>query len=310
MVIFDAHCDTLEKITDCGGNLLKNCYHIDYDRIAENRCDYVQIFAAFIDKQETRFSPFIRCNQLIDTYYNQTKQLNNQFFHCNCSKDIERAFLCKKVASLLSIEGGEALEGNLEYLKYFYNKGVRLMTLTWNYDNEVCGGIENNALGLSKFGKDVVCEMNRLGMVTDVSHISEKGFWDVLEISQKPIAASHSNAKAVCNHKRNLSDEQICAIIKNGGCIGISLYSEFISENGCTIKDIISHIEHILSLGGEDNIGIGTDFDGMNKLPEGISGVQDILKLSDEMRRLGYAELLIKKLYADNFLKLLKKNDI
>ncbi len=307
MTVFDAHCDTVQKICDFGGNLVDNSYHIDLNRL--NTFDgYIQIFAAFIDKQSDVLPPFKRCNQLIDRYFYEISDAEGKISHCINSTDIKSALNEGKLATLLSIEGGEALEGNLNNLNYFYNRGVRAMTLTWNYTNEISGGIaDKDDTGLTNFGKSVVSKMNELGMMIDVSHISERGFWDVIKQTKMPIAATHSNAKKLCPNSRNLSDEQICAIIENGGCIGINLYSEFISEDKCNIKDVINHIEHILSLGGENNVGLGCDFDGMSKLPKGIDGVQDIYKLFDEMQRLGYADLLIKRIASGNFLNLCKK---
>lgn len=307
MTVFDAHCDTVQKITDFGGNIVDNSYHIDLNRL-NLYGGYIQIFAAFIDKESDTLPPFKRCNQLIDRYLSEIGKVKDKITHCLNSKDIKSALSEGRIASLLSIEGGEALEGQIENIEYFYKCGVRAMTLTWNYTNEISGGIGDlNNGGLTYFGKSVVSKMNKLGMLIDVSHISEQGFWDVIEATKCPIAATHSNAKKLCQHPRNLSDEQICAIIKNGGCIGVNLYSEFIGGDKCSIKDVINHIEHILALGGENNIGLGCDFDGMSKLPEGIDGVQDIYKLFDEMQRCGYADLLINKISSGNFLNLCEK---
>lgn len=307
MTVFDAHCDTVQKICDFGGNLVDNSYHIDLNRL--NTFDaYIQIFAAFIDEKSDVLPPFQRCNQLIDRYFHETDLANDKISHCLNLNDIKSALGEGKIASLLSVEGGEALEGNLNNLNYFYERGVRAITLTWNYTNEISGGIgDKHSIGLTDFGKRVVSKMNEMGMIIDVSHISEQGFWDVIETTQKSIAATHSNAKKICSNPRNLSDEQICALIKNDGCIGINLYSEFLYGEKCNIKDVLNHIEHILSLGGENNIGLGCDFDGMSNLPEGIEGVQDIYKLFDEMQRCGYTDLLINKIASGNFLNLCKK---
>ncbi len=307
MTVFDAHCDTVQKICDFGGNLVDNSYHIDLNRL-KIYDGYIQIFAAFIDNKSDALPPFHRCNQLIDKYFYEIDQTKGKILHCLNANDIKSALCESKISTLLSIEGGEALEGNLINLNYFYERGVRAMTLTWNYTNEISGGIgDKDGTGLTDFGKCVVSKMNELGMIIDVSHISEQGFWDVVEITKKPIVASHSNAKKLCPNPRNLSDEQIYAIIKNGGCIGINLYSEFIGSDKCNIKDVINHIEHILSLGGENNVGLGCDFDGMSSLPEGIEGAQDLYKLFEEMQRCGYADLLIKRIASGNFLNLCEK---
>ncbi len=304
---FDAHCDTIQKLCDTKQNLFENNCHISLKDMIKNR--HIQVFATFIDKKNDILLPFDRANQLIDYYYSQLEKYSKYIFHCNTTKDAKSAVNCGKTASFLSIEGGEALKGRIENLYYFYKRGVRLITLTWNYENELCDGIgveEGN--GLTDFGKDVVKEMNRLGIVIDVSHISVKGFWDVLETTKKPIVASHSNIFGIKSHKRNLNCEQIEAIIKNNGCIGINFYSEFLSDGICKISDIIRHIEYILSLGGENNIGFGSDFDGMDLLPEEIRGIADIEKLPEELLKIGYSEKLVKKITHENFLRVL--NDV
>ena len=202
--IFDAHCDAIQKLCDTKQNLFENDCHISLKDMQKNR--HIQIFAAFIDKKNDMLLPFERANQLIDYYYLQLEKFQKYISHCNTTEEIKLAVKCRKTASFLSIEGGEALNGKIENLDYFYKRGVRLITLTWNYENELCDGIgEERGRGLTDFGKAVVREMNRLGMVVDVSHISVKGFWDVLETTKKPIVASHSNVFGLKNHKRNLN---------------------------------------------------------------------------------------------------------
>ncbi len=306
--VFDAHCDTMQKITDSGGRLRENNYHLDLGRIHKLQSDYIQVFAAFINKKQDALPPFLRARQIINRYFEEIDSNNDLIEHCINVEQIKDTISMGKTVSLLSIEGGEAIEGSLEKLNEFYNAGVRIMTLCWNYSNEICDGIEEKrGAGLTEFGKSVVSEMNRLGMIIDVSHISEKGFWDVIEASKSPIAATHSNAKAIMPHRRNLDDEQIKAIITCGGCIGVNFYSDFISENKCSVKHLLNHIEHILALGGEDSVGLGSDFDGMDSLPCEIMGVEDMYKIFEEMQRIGYSDFLINKISSGNFLKLMQK---
>ncbi len=301
--IFDGHCDTVQKICDTNQCLANNNLHISLEKMKINK--HIQIFAAFIDRKTDKLPPFDRCNQLIDCYFEEIKNNSENISHCINVSDISDTINQNKVAALLSIEGGDALEGRLENLDYFYNKDVRAMTLTWNYDNEISGSIgETDSMGLTKFGKEVVAKMNQIGMLIDVSHISNAGFWDVIETTKKPIAATHSNAYSLKSHKRNLTDEQINAVIKNNGFIGINLYSEFLTDGDCTIKDVIRHIEYILALGGENNIGFGTDLDGMDSLPKEINGIADISRIPDELCRLGYSFELIDKITHKNFLRL------
>ncbi len=301
--IFDGHCDTIQKLCDKGLHLDKNNLHLSLYNMQQNR--HIQMFAAFVDKGEDALAPFKRANQLIDCYFNELNQNSDKISHCNSLADITDTLDRGKIAALLSIEGGEALEGRLDRLLYFYDKGVRALTLTWNYDNEISGSIgESDNKGLTKFGKDVICEMNSLGMLIDVSHISHRGFWDVMEKTNKPVAATHSNVFALKDHRRNLTDEQIEAIIDNNGFIGINLYKEFLTDRDCHISDIIKHTEYILALGGENNIGLGTDFDGMDSLPEEIRGIGDIYKIPDEMTRLGYPLDVIDKITYKNFYRI------
>lgn len=304
--IFDAHCDTLSKLTDFGGELKKNSFQFDLERAGKYSGGYVQVFAAFVDRKSITASPLQRVMSLADTYFREVEQNCGQIAHCETRGDIENALKAGKCAALLGVEGGEALEGHLENLRMLWRLGVRIMTLTWNHSNELCDGIgETRGAGLTDFGRKTVLEMNRLGMLIDVSHISVKGFWDVIETSGSPIAATHSNAYALRQHPRNLNDAQIKAIVENGGCIGVSIYPEFVTDGACRTADIVRHIEHIMALGGEDNVGLGSDFDGIDRTPDDIRGAEDIYRLAEELLRLGYAETAVRKITSGNFLRLL-----
>ena len=305
-ILFDAHCDTLQKICDNDKALRENDLHLDLVRLKHRTRKSVQVFAAFIDKKNDVLPPKERCIQLITKYREECKQNTGLIEHCNSIEDIYSAVAKKKVAGLLSVEGGEALAGNIENLGLFYEMGVRIITLCWNYQNEIADGVMSAGYaGLTDFGKTVVSEMNRFGMLIDVSHLSEKSFWDVIECSKMPISATHSNAKKIKNHPRNLSDAQIKAILKKNGCIGINIYPEFVSGNTCNICDIVRHIEYIMALGGENNIGIGSDFDGIDTLPQSLNGAEDLEKIFNSLLRLGYSEKSVSKLAGGNFLRLI-----
>ena len=302
--IFDAHCDTIQKLCDSKKSLFENDCHVMLKKMQHN--PHIQVFAAFTDSQNDILPPFERGNELIDYYFAEIQKNRDKVLHCTTLDEIICATKMGKIAALISIEGGETLKGDIRNLDYFYKRGVRLLTLCWNYNNEICGSIgsEEN-LGLSDFGKDIIARMNHLGMVVDVSHSSERTFWDVLEHTKKPVVASHSNVFSLKSHKRNLKDEQIKAIIKNNGCIGINFYSEFLCDGKGQIADVLRHIEYILALGGENNIGFGSDFDGMSLLPDGIDGICGIEKIIEELLKLGYSEELVKKIASDNFLRVL-----
>jgi membrane dipeptidase len=303
--IFDAHCDTILAALDTNQNLYENNCHIDFKRLSLNH--HIQVFAAFVDKVNDLKKPYLRANELIDFYHKQISEYSDFISHCNSFDDIKNTVARNKIASLLSIEGGEALDGKIKNIEHFYKKGVRILTLCWNYKNELCDGIGvESGKGLTYFGINVLEKMNELGMLADVSHISEAGFWDVITLAKHPITASHSNAYSLMPNNRNLNDEQIKAIISNNGCIGINFYTQFLSKDNCNISTILKHIEYILALGGENNIGFGSDFDGMSMLPCEISGVEDFFRIIDAMQKIGYSDELIKKICYGNFLRLIK----
>lgn len=307
MIIFDTHCDTITKIMETGEELYENNGHFDIKR-ANGYDGFIQTFAAFIDP-EFYGNPRKRTLDIIDTFYSQINKYSKYISLCTKSNDIENALIEHKVAALLSIEGGEGLEGRPEAVGEFYNLGVRCIALTWNHKNLLAVGVEDsNGEGLTTAGIEVIHEMNRLGMLLDVSHLSEKSFWESIEVTTSPIIASHSNAKAVCKSIRNLTDEQIMAIKTLNGVIGINLYPEFLVNRGeAEILDIIRHIEYIAGLTGTDHLGFGCDFDGIEKTPLDVRGVDALGDVIDELLKLNYHEDFVEKLSSKNFLRVFKE---
>lgn len=309
MIIVDAHCDTITKIMEVDSNLYKNNCHIDIERLKKNK-KFVQFFAAFVDKSHYHAQTLKRAIDIIDVFYQQIETYKDHIMLCCNYNDVKKAFKDEKIAAVLSIEGGEALQGDISSLRIFYRLGVRSICLTWNYRNEIADGVEESETkgGLTLFGKKLIKEMNSLGMIIDLSHISEKGFWDVIGLTKQPIIASHSNAKKICSHIRNLNDEQIIAIKNNGGVIGINLCPDFLCDSGeAGLKDIIKHIEHIASLVGFDYIGLGADLDGIDSLPKEINGVEDIYKIANELLKLNYSNEDVEKFLGNNFLRVIKE---
>ena len=217
-----------------------------------------------------------------------------------------------KISAFLTIEEGGILDNQMERLEQLYEEGVRLMTLTWNHEN--CIGYPNSrdphlmGLGLKAFGIEAVKRMNELGMLIDLSHMSDGGFWDVLKYSEKPVVASHSNARSLCNHPRNLSDEMIKALAEKGGVAGVNFYPYFVRENGkISAEDIADHIVHMYQVGGEDFVAIGTDFDGFD---EGESDIKDIGQMNyvyDIVKKRGFTESQMEKIWCRNVLRVLKE---
>jgi membrane dipeptidase len=175
--------------------------------------------------------------------------------------------------------------------------------------NDLGDGVDSvKEAGLTSFGREVVKEMNRLGMIVDVSHLNEKGIWDVVELSEKPIIASHSNAKTLCSHRRNLTDKQIKAIAQKGGVIGINFAPQFLRDEGqATLEDVLNHIDYICELVGEDYIGFGSDFDGISSTPEGLKDISYFPAILEGLRKRGYTQEQIDKISHRNFENLIKK---
>lgn len=289
MHVFDAHCDTISEMYNTKQNFAKNNLHIDLMRMSKYD-RYTQVFAIFTPpERKNRAKEYVK--ELMTLFYDEMNKNNitvcKNFSDFSLSKSKQNAFL--------SIEGAECIDSISDILKLKEN-GVFMIAPTWNFRNKIaCGVMEERDTGLSEFGKKAICEMDRLGIILDVSHMSEKSFFDAVKIFKKPIVASHSNSKAVINHKRNLTDEQFLEIKKSGGVAGINLYPDFLGES---VKE---HIDRFLSLGGEDNIGLGCDFDGIDKLPKGIKGIEDIVKLE-----LPYSTKIRQKILEKNFLRVLK----
>ncbi len=300
MRIFDAHCDTISKLLETNECLLKNSFQLDIERM-ELFGTYIQIFAAFIDKKSIKATPLNRCLSLIEKYKAELKK--GRIEPILTKEDLMRADKNGGAYSILAIEGGEALGGDTNTLSMYYDAGVRLITLTWNWANEIAEGVcEDRGGGLTDFGRQVVSAMENMGIMIDVSHLSKKGFWDVIDCTEKPFIASHSCVEALCSHIRNLDDEQIKAIIEREGVIGVNFYPEFLSDTGrARAERIYEHIEYILGMNGENSVGFGSDFDGVDLLPDDMSGAEDIQKLISVMAGKGLPSELIEKIAFGNF---------
>lgn len=289
MLIFDCHCDTLGKWTD-----KEKDTHVNP---REMRNGYIQVFAAFSGTGNDKWA---RVKSLIETYEKMTG-FNKIEFLCDFEK-----LECGR-NSMLSIEGGECIEDKIDRLDVLYKMGVRIFSLVWNSNNLIAGAAMDIDTGLTEFGKSVIKRAESLGITLDLSHAGEKSFYRTMEIAEKPVVLSHSNSKAVCPHKRNITDAQFSELIKNKGCVGINFYPPFLSEKKASVYDVIKHIDHFLSLGGEDNVGIGTDFDGIESLPQGVCGVRSIYTLCEKLSSL-YGDNVAEKIIGKNFLRVLKGN--
>jgi membrane dipeptidase len=308
-----------------------------------------QVFALFfdIDEHPDRFN---WCNKMAERFHNEMEKNKDKIAIAKNYDDIIKNKNDNKMSAILSIEEGGALEGKIENLKHFYDLGVRLITLTWNYKNEIgyphcykettkneidnqhcyknitkneidyqdCykettknNIIKTSSLGLTEFGVEVVQNMQNLGMIVDVSHLNDEGFQDVYELSQKsnkPFVASHSNARSITNHSRNLSDDMIKKLAQTGGVMGINFSSDFLKENEedyTKIEYMIEHINHIKKIGGIDVIALGSDFDGIDSEVE-IKDASQMMKLYDALKKEKYTEEEIEKIAYKNALRVIK----
>ena len=313
MFICDCHCDTLNELYNKNASLYENEQHFDIKRqIALG--GGLQFCAIYVPTEVFRYQGGLRYTLcLLDKYNQEIKKLHENGIDVLQVRTAEDAgnVLKHKAATLLAIEEGGAIDGSLEALRCLYELGVRAMTLTWSNRNDIADGINEEATGsgLTLFGKQVVAEMNRLGMLVDVSHISTAGFWSVIETSTKPIIATHSNVKSLCSHPRNLNDEQIKALAQNGGLAGITFAGQFLEKdwrNAC-IESIYKHIDYMLNIiGNDEHIGFGSDFDGISHPPYNIQGVQDYKPLIEYLSKY-YSDETINKITHQNVINLLQK---
>lgn len=296
--LFDCHCDTISRVIAEGGSLRKNGFHTDLERL-HKFAPCTQVFAVCA---ETLDRPVEEADAMLRRLSQEIEENSDIVMLCLNFHDIKKAAESGKVAVFISIEGCEQISS----LESAYQNGVRILHPTWNFDNELCGAAVGSGRGLTEKGRAFVKKAQHMGFALDMSHISERGFWDTLEACEKPVIAGHSNARAICNVPRNLTDEQFNALVTVGGGTGINLYPEFLGL-GKDINAVIAHIEHFLSLGGERSVFLGCDFDGIDSTPTGLDGVQKLDKLYNELLNRNYPEALVRALFWDNLYDIMEK---
>ncbi|MFZ5899655.1 MAG: dipeptidase [Bacillota bacterium] len=306
-IVVDAHCDTLINLLEGTRQFAvqQDFGHLDLPRLRQGGVK-VQFFAAFVHPR-FRYRAMSRVLEIIDVFYEKLLPAPG-VAHVTSASDVLKALAENKVACLLTVEGGEALEGSLVNLRILHRLGVRALTLTWNGRNEIGDGVGegSHSAGLSSFGRQVVAEMNRLGMIIDVSHLAEAGFWDVVHNSAKPFMASHSNSRQLCDHPRNLSDEQVRAIANAGGVIGLTFVPDFVDQNKPCLERLLDHVDHLIKVGGEDCLGLGSDFDGFEGALDGLEDVSRLKFFTEGLFRRGYKTAVVEKILGGNFMRLIK----
>jgi membrane dipeptidase len=365
-LIIDTHADTPQRFLDENFDLDQNTPvtegHIDLDKIKQGNLG-AEFFSIWVEPEfKGHYSQ--RAMDLIDSVYQQAARHPDRMTMAFSADDIARAHDQHKFAALMGIEGGHAIENDMRLLRDFYRVGVRYMTLTWSNTNDWAdssGDIQDPNIkhhnGMTDFGKDVVREMNRLGMIVDISHVSDATFYQALLVSQAPVIASHSSSRELTNQPRNMTDDMLRAMANNGGVVMVNFYSAFIDENyrrvssdpekikqrdaeveaykkahphpdGSPVtydetaaiekkwatqfprpplKSLIDHIDHVAKIAGIDHVGLGSDFDGVTSLPEGIDSVADLPKITQALYQRGYTREQILKILGGNFMRVMRE---
>jgi len=317
ITVCDAHCDTVDKLikgVDLGTKSPKG--QVDIPRLIEGGVE-LQVFACCIDKSGKSPEFYSQlAKKKLNTLHQQFNKHSKSIELALRLGDVHRINQKGKITTILDIEGGQAIENDISKLYTFYNQGVRIMTLTWKSTEWADASQEKmKHKGLTDFGKSVVKEMNKLGMIIDVSHSADKTVVDVLKTSNDPIIASHSCAKAICDHPRNLSDKLIKDIANSGGVICVNFYALHLDQKFKNEYDkkknpeppsftkVIDHIEHVIKVGGIDAVGLGSDFDGRIVPPKGLEDVSKMPKITEALIARGYLEEEIVKIMGGNFLR-------
>ena len=296
MKFFDLHCDTIGECCKNKYSLRKNDLHISLEK-ARNFESYTQVFAIWIPDELRKEKAVAYFDSVCDYYKSELLRNKDILISYDSLKKDE-----KRMKAILSVEGGAALGGTIDGLYHLYDRGVRILTLTWNAPNEIASGAFSDG-GLTEFGKEVIKKCEKLKMIIDVSHLNRQSFFDVAENTERPFIASHSNPDIVntnSGRKRNLTDEQIEIIRSRGGLIGLNLYKEFLDvDNKTGLEAIKVHLDYLLQRNCEKIIAFGTDFDGC-EISEGINGIETIEEIYNILLKYGYKEDLLNNLFFNN----------
>ena len=325
-VIVDTHNDSMMKIIDENTWLpvtdirYNTNNHIDIPKMRAGNLK-VGFFAAYTSAYYGNPNKALsRTLALLNALYWTEKNNSDIFSITSSSKEIERALLDWKIAAVPTIEGAYSInnKNGIELLRQYHDLGVMAIGFTWNYSNELGEGAYGSYAdatgtpssgGLTKLGEEIIKEMNSLGILIDVSHLNVETFWDVINTSKAPVIASHSGVYTLKPHQRNLNDDQLKAIAKNGGVVGMVLYRGFIKEmDNAYIKDYVNHIDYAVNLIGIDHVCIGSDFDG-GEIPLDMKDVSELYKITEELVKRGYKDEDIKKILGKNILRVIQATE-
>ncbi len=303
--VFDFHCDTALRLMgedlNSAGSLKKNELHIDLER-ASKLGGYTQCFACFTTpymEQWHHISPILAFERELATIQREVYNNADKIAIAYSTKEIEENQKNGMMSAILTLEGTAGIDYNAEILSDLYDIGFRVVSLGWNEKNPLTGSHVTGG-GLTDMGKEFLKEAQRVGMLVDVSHISDEGFWDIMKITNAPIIATHSNSRAVCNNSRNLTDDMFRAVCETGGVAGYNACKEFTGENP-TIDTICDHIFHFMELAPDGtHIALGGDLDGVDHMPDGFDGVQSWNKVSQRLLERGLDEKNVMNIFWNN----------
>lgn len=316
IITLDSHCDTpmffSEGFTADMFAKRTDKVLVDLPKMREGFLD-ASIMVAYLKQGERDAESLLAATAKADRILTQIEEM----VAANCTAvdiaytpaDIARLKRAGKKAIMLGIENGYAIGKDISQLEHFAKRGIVYMTLCHNGDNDICDSARGNAEhgGLSQFGEKVVQEMNHLGIMVDMSHAAESSFYDALEVSQKPIVCSHSSARTLCNHPRNLTDEQMKALAQKGGVAQVTMYNGFLRTDGqATILDAVEHLNHMVNIMGIEHVGIGTDFDGDGGVP-GMANASEVINFTRRLLRERYSEEQIQMIWGGNFLRVMEQ---
>ena len=330
MKVWDLHCDTLSELR-YGENdhrpigFERNHLQLDLSRMKQG--DYLlQCFAVFVNLNRDRNDPLKAFMEEADIFYRLLEEFPEDLMQVRTAEDVRALPSSGKIGAMLTIEEGAVCLDDVRVLRNLYRLGVRMMTLTWNHPNglawpnEVPGDAYHvwpstpvTDRGLTEKGIEFLAEMERLHLILDVSHLSDGGFWDVVRYSRRPFAASHSDARSICGHCRNLTDEMIRAMAERGCLIGLNYCASFLDPSldrdhvVSRVKDMAVHAKHIMDVGGEDILALGSDFDGIEGDLE-IAGAQDLPKLAEGLLREGLTQRQVEKIFCRNAMRFFEDN--
>lgn len=309
--IIDLHCDTLTAFMDPvpgqANTLNDPSRRFALCKIPKG-VSWAQCCAVFVPDELKGNEAWEYYRRHRDSFCRQAAHFEALALPCRTAQQVEAAWGQGKTALLLTVENGSALEGRLERVEQLRRDGVVMMTLTWNGANELGSGHSTDG-GLTTFGKEAVREMERQGILVDVSHLNDRGFFELLATAQRPFVASHSNARAVCPHRRNLTDEQIREMVERRCLMGLNYYNAFLRSDGqeAALEDLWRHVEHFLELGAENCLALGSDFDGA-EVPACLDSPGKIAGLAEFFHRKGLSPALTEKILWRNALDFFKTN--